>query len=179
MKKNRLVIYSLLFAFAVGAIFLYQKTTIKQHFPEQKVKSYQTTLSVGIQTLLTKVPIEEIVDDKALLKDQLEQLIVSTNQIYTAYTELKAIAIAYQQYEEDREIADKIMANSMSAFTKMQKERAKKMTLSNEQLDDIKSLLHFYKQIEQLDIHALELGVWLQKAADISEQYVHLIEWNW
>lgn len=179
MKKNRLKIYSLLFALAVGAIFFYQKTSMKQHYPEQKVKSYQTALSVGIQTILTKVPIEEMVDDKALSKDQLEQLIASTDQIYTAYTELKAIAIAYQQYEEDEETADKIMANSMSAFTKMQKEREKRIPISNEQLDDIKSLYRFYEEIGQLDIHTLELEVWLQKAAYISEQYASLAEWNW
>jgi len=174
MKRNRLLIYLLIFTSVIFLWLSLKKTTLNKQYPEQQIQRYLMSLIVETDEILFRVPIEEISNNKQLAKDQLNKLLVSTERIFTSYTELQEINNQFHAKAPSTNIPEEIIAGSMAFFTEMKE--SKNRHVNEQQLQYLEQLYLFYKEINDLDVEKMDLDECIHQVSLISEKYQHLIK---
>ena len=173
MRKNRQILYAVLFLLAVGSIAVYGKSSIKE-YPAEKVTNYLNGMRLGIQDIYKKAPLDDIKGTKSVTEEQLEHLNAGTEKFLSGYVELKAIGEAFDYAEESESETEAVMEHVHVSLNELKESADGTLGLSKAQEESFIMLYEYLWDMYQLDVYNMELDEILAGMEDVSKEYAEL-----
>lgn len=169
MKKNRQILYVILFLLAVGVMALYGRSSTEQ-YSEEKVINYVNSMRIAIQDIYSKVPIDDLKEEKFLSDKQLHQLNESTDRLFSSYIELKTLGTTFDFFEEKATETEAILENVYSSLYEIDGDTK----LSDAQIAAFAEYYQFLWDVYELDMYNMDVGEILTVFENISAEHLEL-----